>query len=634
MPSLADNSPCVVYECLENAIPFVTTRGSGADELVHPSCWPEVMVEPNVEALAGRLEGVLDRGATLARPRFDPAENLRTWSAWHHGLSRNRSVHAAGPQHEQPTAEATESVSSPTILMITIDAGGVPLSRLPANVTRHIDRFGARAGYLLLTTMREPLQGLVAEILDREASELGTATVVLGPDEIDEARETLLGADLVFVCGAEHEMTAAFFASALRLLAGGQAAVVSCALGERGTESEEPTIREIPGGDVPAVAGLRRPVASGVWAAAVTQLRAELSTIELNHRDYDDLVSAEALGHVAAHRCMLSGKTYLFLPIVGGVRIPPANPAERNRHWYRLAVRTAEDLGIQPIIHGAGAPWFASLAFGSDSESGVDAQLPGIASLPSNHPLREVRPSGTEAKDAERLAAALGRPGSALQISLAEGSAQRLGGSIELSHRATRLRPKIDLRDALGDGRQQPLCPSIPRPAPATSIARLRTALIGRAMSSLATPVGAAIAAMEERQGGGAGGWIGIPREGGPRAYGLNLADQDGESAFGLGPVYVGPTPWKLIFFDIPLAGHHRLRAELQGDPRMTESVEIQLLDQATGAELIRHDAVIPARRQCDIDLDLPTIHGMACIVLQVVGNAVSKLKLVSLYID
>src|SRR5262249_5305555 len=45
MPSLADNSPCVIHECIEARVPFLSTLGSGIQELVAPQCWPDMMVE-------------------------------------------------------------------------------------------------------------------------------------------------------------------------------------------------------------------------------------------------------------------------------------------------------------------------------------------------------------------------------------------------------------------------------------------------------------------------------------------------------------------------------------------------------------------------------------------------------------
>ena len=637
MPSLADNSPCVVYECLENAIPFVTTRGSGADELIDPACWRDVMVEPRVDDLAQRLERILDDGARLARPRFDPAENLLSWSAWHAWLASSRGT-PHGRSGEPTTSDTMAGPApSPTILIVTIDAGGVPLSRLLTNVTRHIERFGAAAGHLLMTAMRDPLRHLLAETLDRQASEVGATALVLGPDEVEEAREIVLGADYVIVAGVEHEILPSFFAAALRLLVQGEAAAVSCVVADRPQESGEPVIQEIPAGDIPAMAGLSRPIASGLWAASVTDLRAELSTLEFDHKDYGDLIPAELLGHAAIHRCMLNDKPYQFLPMVGGVRTPPSNPALRGRHWYRIAASTARDLGVERVVHPAAAPWFASLAFGADGNAGAHTVLPETSLLPGNHPLREVHLTGTDAKDAEGLAAALGRPGAALQLRMADGGSGNVGDSIGLSHRSTRLRPQLDLLQVLGDGGRQPFAPSGASLSPARSVAGLRARLIARALSSRSTTVEASTLAAE----GGSNAlvaWIGPEMHDRPRAYGANLTIEAGEGAFRLARVLPDTVPWQLVFIDVPLLGHLRLAAELRSDNPSTMAVELLLLDQATGAELARCEAIIPAHEVCDIDLNLPAIHGAACVILQpsnsaMAGRAASELALAALSI-
>src|SRR4029079_647142 len=83
MPSLADNSPCVIHECIEARVPFISTLGSGIQELVDPQCWPHMMFEPTVHSLAETLVRVLDEGAKLGRPSIDPQENISAWSAWH-----------------------------------------------------------------------------------------------------------------------------------------------------------------------------------------------------------------------------------------------------------------------------------------------------------------------------------------------------------------------------------------------------------------------------------------------------------------------------------------------------------------------------------------------------------------------
>jgi hypothetical protein len=78
MPSLQENSPNVVYECLEHGIPFIASAVGGVPELVVP----EVLFEPTAAGLEGALKRVLDRGVVPppARPAFDVDASLARWA--------------------------------------------------------------------------------------------------------------------------------------------------------------------------------------------------------------------------------------------------------------------------------------------------------------------------------------------------------------------------------------------------------------------------------------------------------------------------------------------------------------------------------------------------------------------------
>jgi glycosyltransferase involved in cell wall biosynthesis len=83
MPSLVDNSPMVIYECLERGIPFLATRVGGGPELVVAADRERSFVEPVAEALAPRLETLLSGEAAVvpARPAFDRKRTLSEWEA-------------------------------------------------------------------------------------------------------------------------------------------------------------------------------------------------------------------------------------------------------------------------------------------------------------------------------------------------------------------------------------------------------------------------------------------------------------------------------------------------------------------------------------------------------------------------
>jgi glycosyltransferase involved in cell wall biosynthesis len=82
IPSLAENSPNVVYECLEARIPFLASSAGGISELVAPEDRARVLFQPTAEGVAAALHRALvERGMLRpARAAFDRAEVLRAWS--------------------------------------------------------------------------------------------------------------------------------------------------------------------------------------------------------------------------------------------------------------------------------------------------------------------------------------------------------------------------------------------------------------------------------------------------------------------------------------------------------------------------------------------------------------------------
>jgi glycosyltransferase involved in cell wall biosynthesis len=77
IPSLQENSPNAVYECLEHGIPFIASAVGGVPELVGR----EVLFEPTPEALAAKLRRIIDAGSVPppARPAFDRDAPLERW---------------------------------------------------------------------------------------------------------------------------------------------------------------------------------------------------------------------------------------------------------------------------------------------------------------------------------------------------------------------------------------------------------------------------------------------------------------------------------------------------------------------------------------------------------------------------
>jgi glycosyltransferase involved in cell wall biosynthesis len=80
IPSLEDNSPNAVYECLERRIPFVASTGGGTAELVAPEDRDRVLFDPTAQGVADALSRAL--GAEDFAPAefaFDPEAALQDW---------------------------------------------------------------------------------------------------------------------------------------------------------------------------------------------------------------------------------------------------------------------------------------------------------------------------------------------------------------------------------------------------------------------------------------------------------------------------------------------------------------------------------------------------------------------------
>jgi glycosyltransferase involved in cell wall biosynthesis len=81
MPSLLDNSPNTVIECMEHGVPFVAARTGGIPELIAEPDRERVLFEPTTAALARALGKALADpvGPMPAQPSRSPTESLAAW---------------------------------------------------------------------------------------------------------------------------------------------------------------------------------------------------------------------------------------------------------------------------------------------------------------------------------------------------------------------------------------------------------------------------------------------------------------------------------------------------------------------------------------------------------------------------
>jgi hypothetical protein len=79
MPSLLENSPYAVAECIEHGIPFLAANVGGTPELVAEEDRARVLHPPTPEAFTAALEHALENGIAPARPARPPEDSLASW---------------------------------------------------------------------------------------------------------------------------------------------------------------------------------------------------------------------------------------------------------------------------------------------------------------------------------------------------------------------------------------------------------------------------------------------------------------------------------------------------------------------------------------------------------------------------
>jgi glycosyltransferase involved in cell wall biosynthesis len=82
MPSTEDNSPAVLYECLERGIPFIAGDLGGGPELIAEEDRARVLFNPTPSGVRNALERALTNGSALrpARPAFDGGQSVQRWA--------------------------------------------------------------------------------------------------------------------------------------------------------------------------------------------------------------------------------------------------------------------------------------------------------------------------------------------------------------------------------------------------------------------------------------------------------------------------------------------------------------------------------------------------------------------------
>jgi glycosyltransferase involved in cell wall biosynthesis len=105
IPSLAENSPCVVAECLQLGLPFLATDKGGTRELIVPEDRDLCLVALDPQVLATALDRILKSGQRPARMATSQADS---WAQWQQLTEVGYSQTAAA----QPTDAAIQPLVS------------------------------------------------------------------------------------------------------------------------------------------------------------------------------------------------------------------------------------------------------------------------------------------------------------------------------------------------------------------------------------------------------------------------------------------------------------------------------------------------------------------------------------------
>jgi glycosyltransferase involved in cell wall biosynthesis len=106
IPSVDENSPCTVFECIVEGIPFIASRVGGIPELVAAENRASVLFEPTAAALAAKIREAAEIGVQQASLAFDPptiaAQMVDGFSALHAEITRDHARRQAAAARAMP----------------------------------------------------------------------------------------------------------------------------------------------------------------------------------------------------------------------------------------------------------------------------------------------------------------------------------------------------------------------------------------------------------------------------------------------------------------------------------------------------------------------------------------------------
>ncbi|MGB5085453.1 MAG: glycosyltransferase [Methylocystis silviterrae] len=125
MPSLIENSPCIVGECFTNSVPFLTTGVGGTPELIDVASREHCLVPPTSLALAKAIERCMTEGLPALRSTLASKAIVETWTDYIKSLEDTSSsaLNSASLSAQQPLVSVCMThYERPELLRIAVDA--------------------------------------------------------------------------------------------------------------------------------------------------------------------------------------------------------------------------------------------------------------------------------------------------------------------------------------------------------------------------------------------------------------------------------------------------------------------------------------------------------------------------------
>jgi glycosyltransferase involved in cell wall biosynthesis len=182
MPSLEDNSPNTVYECLEHGVPFLASHRGGTAELIAAEDRERVLFEPTADGVEAALRAALQNVDALrpAQAAFDPRDSLRAWeevvataapprrrASREHPVIDVVVVHRGSESRPSPCLSALDRQSYRHINVINI---GVAEHQSPDAARRVGIQAGSAPYVIFLDERDEPDREFVASLVRAQAA--------------------------------------------------------------------------------------------------------------------------------------------------------------------------------------------------------------------------------------------------------------------------------------------------------------------------------------------------------------------------------------------------------------------------------------------------------------------------------